>query len=502
MTTPRPRRSCTRCGQRLAADNPGRHCGPCQRAQDQSAPPTLPAGFWDTDQIREALASWHIGRVIHAYRTHPHHPQILTQELVASWLGLTQAQLSRIENGRAPEELSKLIHFSRTLGIPADLLWFDRPGEARRRGSVAGELVDQILACLPVGVDGSRGHVVGLAGVERSAGPHAKAANAKVSRRSAGRRISTLADVDGLPDSLAGTRLNLDGDVLASIVCELDRCKADDGKIGPARVLPSVLVILNVVPRHARDAGPGLRRRLFAVGADAAEFAGWLYRDLHDQVLAGYWYDRAMEWAQAAQDLPMQGYVLLRKSQMAYSDRDAGQVLALAQAASGGPWQLPRRVRAEVLQQEARGLAMTGEPIGVVERKLDEARALLGGDEAGVASPLGAGYDGGTWRLRSASCYVEAGRPRLAAAFFAEVLAEGTLARRDEAYYRARRAVACALAGEPDDASQEALVALDLAGSTSSERTRREVARVVRVLAPWQGHPGPRELRSALRAGR
>jgi hypothetical protein len=145
---------------------------------------------------------------------------------------------------------------------------------------------------------------------------------------------------------------------------------------------------------------------------------------------------------------------------------------------------------------------MTGEPIDLVERKLDEARGLLASAEDGTASPLGAGYDEATWRLRSASCYVEAGKPRLAAAFFAEVLTEGTLAQRDEAYYRARRAVACALAGEPDDASQEALVALNLAGSTSSERTRREVARVVRILTPWQGHPGPQELRLALQAAR
>ena len=135
MTSPRPRRSCARCGRRLAADNAGRRCGPCQRALDQSAPPVLPAGFWDTEQIRDALASWHMGRVIHAYRTHPFHRQPLTQELVGRWLGLTQAQLSRIENGRAPEELSRLVHYSRTLAIPAHLLWFNLPNHTRPRAA-------------------------------------------------------------------------------------------------------------------------------------------------------------------------------------------------------------------------------------------------------------------------------------------------------------------------------------------------------------------------------
>ncbi|WP_232303714.1 helix-turn-helix transcriptional regulator [Pseudofrankia sp. DC12] len=463
----------------------------------------MPAGFWDTDQIRDALASWHIGRVIHAYRTHPHHQRPLTQEQVGRWLGLTQAQLSRIENGRAPEELTKLIHYSRTLHIPAHLLWFDLPGETRVREPTLDDSTDQNPAYSPEGTDGSWDGGLGSAGRAGSGEPGAQARAAKTANAPAGLRFRAATHVDGLLDPRPrrdDTDLRLDGDGLVAIVCELDRCKADDGRVGPAQVLPPVLAILKVVTRHARDARSGLRRGLLTVGADAAEFAGWLYRDLHDQVSAGYWYDRAMEWAQAAQDLPMQGYILLRKSQMAYSERDAGQVLALAQAAYAGPWQLPRRVRAEVLQQEARGLAMTGEPIDLVERKLEEARALLAVADEGPTSPLGAGYDEGTWRLRSASCYVEAGKPRLAAAFFADVLAGGTLAQRDEAYYRARRAVACALAGEPDDASQEALLALTLAGSTSSERTRCEVARVVRILTPWQSHPGPQALRSALHA--
>jgi hypothetical protein len=71
-----------------------------------------------------ALATRHLGRIIHAYRTHPQHPRPLPQELVAGWLGLTQAQLSRLENGRAPERLSHLTHHSHTLGIPPHLLWF------------------------------------------------------------------------------------------------------------------------------------------------------------------------------------------------------------------------------------------------------------------------------------------------------------------------------------------------------------------------------------------
>lgn len=53
----------------------------------------------------------------------------------------------------------------------------------------------------------------------------------------------------------------------------------------------------------------------------------------------------------------------------AYDDRDALRVLTLAQAAQYGPWRLSNQVRVEVTQQEARGVAMLGEPLSVVEQK-------------------------------------------------------------------------------------------------------------------------------------
>jgi transcriptional regulator with XRE-family HTH domain len=79
--------------------------------------------------MRNALATWHMGRVIREYRHHPWHGQVLKQSVVGNWFGLTQTQLSRIENGRAPEEMSKLIRWAKLLGIPPELLWFKMPGD-------------------------------------------------------------------------------------------------------------------------------------------------------------------------------------------------------------------------------------------------------------------------------------------------------------------------------------------------------------------------------------
>ena len=51
------------------------------------------------------------------------------QEIVAGWMGITQAQLSRIESGPPIKDLDRLIQWARTLGLPPHLLWFKLPAQ-------------------------------------------------------------------------------------------------------------------------------------------------------------------------------------------------------------------------------------------------------------------------------------------------------------------------------------------------------------------------------------
>jgi hypothetical protein len=154
---------------------------------------------------------------------------------------------------------------------------------------------------------------------------------------------------------------------------QLNNWAANDGSHGPAQALPSTLGIVAAIELHAREVKANVRRELLTVGAQAAEFVAWLYRDAGQLHLSGQWRDRASEWAQEAGDWPMQGYLLLKKSQAAWDERDGIRMLTLAQAAHDVPWQLPLPVQAEVAQQEARGLAMTGESRATVDAKLNEA---------------------------------------------------------------------------------------------------------------------------------
>lgn len=131
-------RRCQGCGTVLAADNTARLCGRChreQRDQLRTPPAQLRNEFFETDEFRAAFESQHIGKVFKAYRNHPRHLQLfgkaLNQDLLGRWLGLTQAQVSRIENGKPEQNLETLRNYARTLHLPQHMLWFDFAGQSR-----------------------------------------------------------------------------------------------------------------------------------------------------------------------------------------------------------------------------------------------------------------------------------------------------------------------------------------------------------------------------------
>lgn len=131
-------RRCQGCGAPLAADNTARLCSRChreQRDQLRTPPVQLRSEFFETDEFRAAFESQHIGKVFKAYRNHPRHLKLfgkaLNQELLGRWLGLNQAQVSKLENGKPEQNLENLRNYARILHLPQHLLWFDFPGQSR-----------------------------------------------------------------------------------------------------------------------------------------------------------------------------------------------------------------------------------------------------------------------------------------------------------------------------------------------------------------------------------
>jgi hypothetical protein len=125
MSVSRDTRYCGRCGTRMAADNRGRVCGPCQRASN-TAVLDAPPPFWRVDLMRDSLAGRHMGHVIRSYRLHPFHgPHAIPQSSVARWLSISQAQLSRMESGAPLKDLDRLARCAQALGIPAGVKSLD-----------------------------------------------------------------------------------------------------------------------------------------------------------------------------------------------------------------------------------------------------------------------------------------------------------------------------------------------------------------------------------------
>jgi hypothetical protein len=303
--------------------------------------------------------------------------------------------------------------------------------------------------------------------------------------------------------ALENARRYADSTVAGYFQEQLAAYALSDGTSGPKETLPLVLAIIAAVDHAARDARPAARVSLLAVGARGAEFAGWLYRDSAALRLAGYWHDRAVEWAQMAGESALQGYVLLKKSQAAWDERDAPRMLLLARAARQGPWNLPPWVQAEVIQQEARGEAMLGGDISVIAARLDEARNLLTQAQPGSlgdGSTLAAHYGISLLAMQMAICYCEAGQPARAVEIYDEYLTADAFSRRDYGYFRALAGIAAASAGRPDDAAALGRESLGIATATGSMRTLTELARLMERLRSWPGRPAVRVFRAELAA--
>lgn len=148
--------------------------------------------------------------------------------------------------------------------------------------------------------------------------------------------------------------------------------------------------------------------------------------------------------------------------------------------------------------------SVCGEPLPTIEHKLDDARRLLAHATVDDERPglPGAYFTDTTLMLRTATSFTEAGRPARAALMFDDVLTRAPLSRRDAGFFRARRAAALALSGEPDEAATVGLESVKVAAATNSRRTLRVLAEVMGTLAPWRSRPLVRELHDSMAAVR
>jgi transcriptional regulator with XRE-family HTH domain len=449
------RRYCC-CGTLLARDNAAGLCGACQRMRRRDRAPDVPPEFWQSEAMATALDSGDLGRVVRAYRRHPFHGQPLPQDVLAGWLHVSQPTLSRIEQGRRRLTVDEIEGYARSLGLSVALRWAPQPE--------VGEDVDPLSRRSLFGA--GAGAAVGL----------------------------------GATTAPAAAR-QVDPDLVAHWMRLLRLLGRHDAMFGPHAALDAVRQEIGLIADHRRLTRGVLRTQLLSVEARWCDFAGWLSNDAGDHARMEYWSERALRLAREAGDADMSAWVLLRRSRRAVQQHDASGAVACAEQA-GRTRGASNRIRGLCGLKEAQGHALVGDAT-LCERSLANAHELLDPTEVGLemSEPLGGHEDASPPYVAAAEarCWLWL-RPGASIAMLEDVVRLLPLDRtRSRAIQQARLAQACAAAGKPDRAAAEGLRALDIARTTASELTMRELQRLDHQLATSDA-PAVADFREALAA--
>ncbi|HST80677.1 MAG TPA: helix-turn-helix transcriptional regulator [Kineosporiaceae bacterium] len=425
----------------------------------------------------------------------------MTQSQLSEKVFVDRSQLSRIESGKRPLSLERARRLDLVL---------DTRGDLERLVASSAETVPESIA------SGSLNDLDDLGGPRRSSAevtsfvyPVEEGSHILVQIRrrlmlqgalaAAALPVLRLDELNHLIAALTNARVNADLGNVDQLRRTLSECARKDGLLGPHEALPSTLGLIGAIDELAKEATPRARKGFLLLGSETAEFLGWLYRDSGVYYASEYWRDRAMEWAQEAGNPALEGYILLKKSQTAWDLRQASRMLNLADAAEEKGALLPPRLRAEILQQQARGQAMLSRKGDLFRQKLDEALNLIRStSDDNQGSPFGAHYNATVLALQSAICFMEAGIPGTAIEIYGRMLSKETLSVRDQGYFTALLSAAFAADGDPDAAASAAAMALEIGIHTQSRRTISEVKNTSIRLRPWMKRSSVQELVMAL----
>lgn len=371
-----------RCGTRLGQYHQRPLCNPCEKklAALRLAPPEVPDGFWDTEQLRQAFTAQHIGQVSRAYRRHPHHiarygKDGISQEVVGGWLGLTQTQISRIENGPSVRHLDSLTHWARTLRIPEHLLWFRLPG-------------DQLTH-------------------ERTR----DAGQAAVSRLTPTRKLADLHSPPAPSVPVVGAALLPGDDHMAA----MNSFRAADRQVGGGHLYATVVKYLHteVAPRLFGGEHEGDGQLSFTAAAALTEMAGWMAHDAGRDRAAERHFARSLDLVKIGGDRQLAAHVLASLSHLAHHlgrpDEAIQYALRGRDALAAGPRQ-PELI-ARLLAKQARGFAALGQQQECVQLLL-QAETALTTAPAAESSPWVSQFDEGSLASEVARCLLQLGDHR------------------------------------------------------------------------------------------
>jgi transcriptional regulator with XRE-family HTH domain len=438
------------CGKRLAHDRAGMRCGACERqaVQQRATPPVVPSGFWDSQAFRDAFDAQHMGRVARAYRRHPSHVARygrdgIPQELLGGWLGLTQAQVSRIENGQPIRNLDTLAHWARVLQIPAELLWFKLP-YSQNSTEPASRFPDGLPAMEPGG---------SFQLVPVGSGP--------------------LRD----PDAAA-----------------MRAFRSADLQVGGGHLYESVIKYLqsSVAPRLFGSDDGADNRVVFTAAAALTEMAGWMAHDAGRDETARQHFGRSLALAGVGGDHQPSAHVLGSMSHLAsHLDQpdEAVQLARQGQAVLHGGSPNPN-LQARLLALEARGVAgrHDKDAAGCVQLLVDAERTLET-PPSEPASPWVSNFDEGSLASETARCMRQLGdfdEARRQAERI--VMLRPTHRTRSRAFGQLALVAVLVAQGRPDEACDIATDVLAATQALGSYLVISQLLDLVRQLQPYRSN--------------
>jgi len=513
----RPRRQLyCRCGTHLAKDNTGRQCARCERASRDKliAPPEVPAEFWQTDQFRDAFAAQHMGRIARAYRTHPYHyaaygPDGISQTLLGQWLGMSQPQVSRIENGPPIRNLDTLAYWARTLHIPPEQLWFRLPDEKGElaviepaASQLASSAVNGVLE-LSAGMQSSGALPASHAEHEHTVDPehdpvlvspwnHRGTVEAvvvlsggdRVKRRVflslAGPALTAPAhqwlvhEPEPLVSGLAGRRVS--GQLVARLSATATELRRMDDVAGGGSVLTMAQQLFawtaGLLDRASYGEHTG--RSLYVMLAELGQLCGYSAFDVGEHGLAQRYYIAGLRAAHSADDRPFGAHILATMARQATCQGQPAEAVTFVETALAGTrGQATPALLAELYDRQAHAFAALGDTsacLAAISQARTQAEQLTPDDDP----PWLYWLDPAAITANAGTCLLELGQAEQAVALLDDGMAQFSASFvRDRQIFLARQAEARTLPGKQRDLEAAAglgLQSLDLAESLDSTR--------------------------------
>ncbi|WP_156959412.1 helix-turn-helix transcriptional regulator [Nocardia sp. BMG51109] len=393
----------------------------------------------------------------------------LTLAVVARQAGCAESLVSYVESGRRqlhPWLAAELDDIYRTGGVIAALMRGTDHGVNGRAGGVSQS--DTLIVELPEGgvsMPLSRRELLASLGVGIAAGQ-------LLAKFEKALETIPLGDdtLESFEDAYAGFQVAARSLPPSSLI---------DGLTGNVAILDG---LRRRTTGHTRQAFTRMQARY-------AESLSWLSEEAGDVTAAMYWIDRASQWGQAADWHDISAYGFVRRSMVAISFASDGYravdnasvVLSMSGASP--------RIQGLAVKQMAFGYALAGDE-NASNRALDRAMKLLEKPVREGDALLGqrSVVDDDLFTIFRTTCDIYLGRgqrvvpilqPRLASLSASSV--------RTATITRAKLVRAFANAGQPYEAAQLSLTALDDIDRIGSLSARSELRRALPVLRQWHG---------------